>query len=309
LLRQDHGGILEHVQLMGQPPLSKYLRLVRDKVVNGANFDRRDLVSEWRKASEYYQELEESETGIADEIEVLELDPALAPLAEDAAADPRYRYNFKTFATHFAMVELDRLVLFQTHVIEQGTRRLMARLGPSPDPAALFRFCLPPEVPEAPVKIRRIGSERYIFTCESNDLRMHDPVLLSPDQIRDYETFGPVSGVVGLVVGFSPNFLTGVRQGEDGRILLKNGYHRAYALRALGITHAPCIIQTVTTRDELGIVVNSSVARDLDFYFTSARPPLLKDFFDPKIRRVHQTYKTLKTIEIEFEVREHYVGA
>ncbi len=134
-------------------------------------------------------------------------------------------------------------------------------------------------------------------------------MLLRPDQIRDHETPNPISGVVALAVGFGSNFLTAIRQGEDGRVLLHNGYHRAYALRALGITHAPCIIQTVTTPDELGIAVTAKVAQDPDFYFASARPPLLKDFFDPKIRMVHRIYKTLKMIEIEFEVREHYVGA
>ena len=309
LLRQDHGGILDKVLLIGQPPLQKYLRFVRDKVVNGAEFDRRVLAGEWRRANEYYQELEESETGIADDIEVLDLDPALAPLVADMTASSRYRYTFKTFATSFAMVELDRLVLYQTHVIQQGIDRLKACLGPEPDPAALFRFCQSPDVPEAPVKIRRVGSTRYVFTCESTDFRRHDPALLRPDQIRDHETPNPISGVVALAVGFGSNFLTAIRQGEDGRVLLHNGYHRAYALRALGITHAPCIIQTVTTPDELGIAVTAKVAKDPDFYFASARPPLLKDFFDPKIRTVHRIYKTLKMIEIEFEVREHYVGA
>ncbi len=100
-----------------------------------------------------------------------------------------------------------------------------------------------------------------------------------------------------------------MRQGEDGRIILHNGYHRAYALRSLGITHAPCIIQTLTRNDELGVAATKKVTQDPDFYLASARPPLLKDFFDPKIRKVHQVYKTLKMIEVGFEVREFYVGA
>jgi hypothetical protein len=278
-------------------------------VVDGADLDRSILVGDWRRANEYYQELEESETGIADEIEVLELDPMLAPLVADVTADSRYRHTFKTFSTRFGMVELDRLGLFQTWVSQLGTDRLQERLGPAPDPQELFRFCQPPEVPEAPVKIRKVGAERYVFTCESTDFRGLVPVLLRPDQIRDHETSSRNSGVVGLTAGFGPNFLTGVRLGEDGRVLLQNGYHRAYALRALGITHAPCVIQTVTGPDELEVVVPAKVAQDLDFYFASARPPLLKDFFDPKIRKVHQVYKTLKTVEVEFKLREYYVGA
>lgn len=308
-LREDHGGILDSVRLLGQPSLAKYTRFVQEKTVNGAGIDRGGLVAEWRAAKDYYQELEETESGIADEIEIRELDPALTPLVEEAMVDPRFTYAFKTFETRFEMVELDRLVLFQTNVTQQGADRLKEQLPAEPDPAALLRFCLPAVVPEPPVKMRQVGSSRFVFTCESTDFRRHDPVLLRPDQIDDYQSFGPISGVVGLVVGFSSNFLTGVRQGDDGRVLLKNGYHRAYAMRDMGITHAPCIIQTVTSRDELSLAVSSKVAQNLDFYFASARPPMLRDFFDPRIRKVFQIYKTLKMIEIEFDVSEYYVGA
>ena len=309
LLRNPDGETLDRIQLLGQPSLSSYLRFVRNKVVDGADFDRSELVAEWNKANEYYQTLEESETGVADDIEVFDLDPTLEVMAADVAANPYYQHTYNTFETSIAMVELDRLVLFQTHVSRPGTDKLMARLGKDPSLAELFQFCQPPDIPDAPVKMRRIGSSRYAFTCESTDFRRHKPVLLGPDQIRDHESFGPISGVVGLVVGFGSNFLTGVRQGADGRVLLHNGYHRAYAMRALGITHAPCIIQTVTSPDEIGVVVSEKVLKDTDFYFASARPPMMKDFFDPKIRKVHQIYKMLKMIEIEFEVRDYYVDA
>jgi hypothetical protein len=182
-------------------------------------------------------------------------------------------------------------------------------LGPALDPEALFHFCQPPTDTEAPVKVRKVGSDRYVFTSESTDFRPQKPVLLRPDQIRDHKSSGPVSGVVGLVIGYGSNFLTAVRWGEEGRAVLHNGYHRAYAMRAAGITHAPCIVQTLTRPDDLGLIGAKKVADDQDFYFASARPPLLKDFFDPKIRKVHQIYKTLKTIEVEFKIREFYVGA
>jgi hypothetical protein len=299
--------VRDEICLLGQPPLRRYLNFMRDEVVGGESADRRALVDEWRRVNDYYGELEESEAGIADKIEVLDLDHVLAPLVAEAMADPRYRHAFDTFPTSFAWVELDRLVIYQTRVTQQFVEALKSRLGPAPDPETLFRFCLPPECPGVPVEIRRIGQERYVFACESTDFRFLDAALLRPDQVRDYASAGPISGVVGLVVGFGSNFLTAIR--HENRLVLHNGYHRACALRALGITHAPCIIQTVTRRDELQVAAKRTVAEDPAFYFVAKRPPLLKDFFDPRIRRVLRVHKTLTMIEVSFEVQEHGVRA
>jgi hypothetical protein len=128
-----------------------------------------------------------------------------------------------------------------------------------------------------------------------------------PQQIRDYDAFGAMAGIVGLVVGFGSNFLNVIRVGK--RLVLHNGYHRACALHALGITHAPCIIQTVTRSDELELAAKATVAEDPEFYFHTARPPLLKDFFDPKIGKVFRTHKQVRMIEVNYEVRDFTVPA
>ncbi len=120
-----------------------------------------------------------------------------------------------------------------------------------------------------------------------------------------HETFGPVSGMVGLPVGFGSNFLTAIR--FEDRILLHNGYHRACALRALGLSHAPCILQTVTRRDELQAAAKDQVADDPAFYFRSKRPPLLKDYFDPRLRKILRVHATLKVIEVDFTFAEREV--
>jgi hypothetical protein len=295
----------EEIWLLGQPPLRRYLGFVEEMAVGGDVADRSALVDEWRKANDYYHELEESEAGIANQVECRDLDPALAALAEEIKGDARYRHTFDSVPTQFGMVELDRLVVFQTRVVRPFVDDLTSRLGPAPSPETLFRFCLPPVHPEAPVRIRRVGSQRYVFSSESSDFRFHEPVLLGPEQVRDYHSFGPIAGIVGLVVGFGSNLLNVIR--ADDRLLLHNGYHRACALRALGITHAPCIIQTVTRRDELDIVAKREIADDPAFYFKAARPPLLKDFFDPKIRKVLRVHRRVKMIEVNFEVRDFIV--
>ena len=90
-----------------------------------------------------------------------------------------------------------------------------------------------------------MGSQRFAFRSSSNDFRYHKATLLRPDQRSGYTSFGPVSGVVGLVVGFGSNLLSVMKVGN--RLLLLNGYHRACALRALGVTHAPCVITPANT--------------------------------------------------------------
>ena len=298
------GSDLEETWLLGQPSLRDYLDFVRDMAVDAA--DPRALCDEWRRANDHYHDLEVAEAGIADKVERRDLDPASAALAEALGADPHFRNTFDLLPTTVEMVELDRLVVWQLRVTATFVRELQAQLGPAPDPEALFRFCLPVRPADADVKIRRLGSRRYAFSSESTDLRFHGPELFGAGRLRDHVGFGPVGGVLGLVVGFGSNLLSAIR--ADDRLLLQNGYHRACALRALGVTHAPCVVQTVTRRDELAVVGPPRVVDAPAFYFKAARPPLLKDFFDPRIRKPLRVRRTRKVIEVSFEVREAHVA-
>jgi hypothetical protein len=47
--------------------------------------------------------------------------------------------------------------------------------------------------------------------------------------------------VVAIAVGYGANFLAAAH--VEGRLILWNGSHRAYALRAAGHTHVPCLIK------------------------------------------------------------------
>lgn len=296
--------------LLGQPTLREYLDFVREDVLGGETADQRALCDEWRAANDYYGELERDEAGLADGAGCHDLDPAFVPFAQRVMDDPAIRRSFDTLPTRVALVELDRLVVYQTRVDQDFVEALQARLGPEPDAQALVRFCLPlpgRDRDAPPLRVRKIGSRRYSFTSASSDVRFHDAVLLDPARLGEHDGGGPVGGALGLLVGFGSNLLNVVRSDGDGRMLLNNGYHRACALRALGVTHAPCVVQTVTRRDELALTAPSRVIETPAFYFKSARPPLLKDFFDPRIRKVVPVRRVKHVIELSFEVKEYDV--
>jgi hypothetical protein len=221
--------------------------------------------------------------------------------------DACYRRAFDTLPTRFAIVELERLIVAQSHVNLTHAKRLRAGLPARPTPEEVFHFCQPLDRHVAPIKSRRVGETRYSFVSESSDFRFREAVLLQPEQIETGERFGSVAAILGLVVGFSSNFLTAVQ--SDNRLLLHNGHHRAFALLEHGITHAPCIVQTVTRLDELNLVAGRNVRQAPAFYFKAARPPLLKDFLDPKLRKMLRIPRLLQTIEVSFDVQDFAVSS
>ncbi len=291
----------EILWLLGQPHLADYLDFVRHKVVGGHELEPAALADEWREANDLYYDLERSEAGVAEQAQCLKPPKALAPLIAELKADPYYRETFDTLPAEVRMVELDKLIVSQTHVACRFSDARGRRLGSKPAPDALFRFCLPIERENPPVRIQRIASDRYIFSSPSTDLRTHHPALLRRDQIANIGSYGPIAGVIGLIVGFGSNYLAVIKSGD--RMILHNGYHRAYALRALGITHAPAIVETVTRKDELRIVANSSVSEDPEFFFAAARPPLLRDFFNPKLAKRLSVRPMETAVEVEFKMR------
>ena len=291
----------ELVWLLGQPHLSDYIDFVATKVVGGERRSPRKLATEWRAANNLYGKLEQSEAGIAETIECLPLERRLKPLADRVKANAWFRDSFDNLPVSIRRVELDKLVVSQVHVERSFTEALGASLARGASDKRLFEFCLPLERPLPPVRIQRLSADRFLFSSPSTDFRAHRPRLLRAHELAGIPSSGPAAAMVGLMVGFGSNFLSAIRSGR--RLLLQNGYHRAYTLRSLGFTHAFCIVENVTRKDELKLTADEEVAADPEFYFASRRPPLLKDFFDPRLAKVLPVLPMENQVEVELKVR------
>lgn len=301
----------EYVYVLGRTPINTFLGFMRSEAAeipgDGHARDPRVLVGEWRAASDHLGQLEKTEAGWADHAKVAALDPDLEPLREQVLKDPLFHHAFHLLPTDIGVVELDRLVIFQRHINLAFVRQLKERLGPAPSRAAAFTFCLPFDHPQPPIRWLRTRSDVFVFVSPSNDMRFIDSVVLRPEDITGYPPSGAVSGVVGLVVGFGSNFLNAIH--AENRLILNNGSHRAFALRDMGVTHAPCIIQHVSSRDEFNAVASSDLKKDPDLYLTHPRPPVFKDYFDPKLRKVVPVARKLHQVRVRFEIEETDIPA
>lgn len=294
-------GCTELVWLLGQPHLADYLQFVANKVPGGRDIDARSLTAEWRAANDHYYDIEQAEAGVAETIECLPIEPALRPLARAVRANPWFKASFDNLPVGFQKVELDKLIVSQSHVESTFTGILGGTLGTAPTPAELFRFCLPLERPMPPVRIQRLSGDRFLLTSPSTDFRAHHPTLLRPQQLKGIDSVGPYAALVGIMVGFGSNFMSAIRSG--GRVLLQNGYHRAYTLRSLGFTHAYCIVEDVTRKDELRLTADAGVSADPEYYFAAKRPPILRDFFDPRLTKRLTVLPMENHVEVEILVK------
>jgi hypothetical protein len=292
----------EHVYLIAGATLREYLNFMTTEPVGAETADRTALAAEWRAAHDRLARLRRAEEDWADDVRPQPLPAALEPLAAGVTADPIFRSAFDTFPTRLALVELDRLVVSQKTIHMAHVRRLRDRLGADPTPEQVFRLCLPADHPTAGVRVARVGSDSVVFVSDADDLRFHESVVLAPGQVAGHRPFGPVAGVVGLVVGFGSGYFNVIAC--EGRLVLNNGYHRAYALRELGLTHAPAVVQEVKRADEVGAVGGTVFRRNSDFYVRSPRPPVLKDYFDPALRKVVRLVPTARHVRVRFTVEE-----
>jgi hypothetical protein len=292
----------ETLYLIGRPTLKHFLRFVRNNAIRPE--DEGTLTDEWQAANDFVGSLEKEEAGAPDNppMTTIEPDSKYEALLSEFLKDPLVKNSFNTVPTEVAMVELDRMVVYQHHIDLTYAALLARELGSAPSDEQIFRTALLHDHPYTPVSWSRAQGNRFVFMCRSNDMRYLGTMKLKPENITDYPPPGNLAGVVGVAVGFGSNFLNAIY--IENRLILNNGSHRAYALRKMGVTHVPCIVQHASSRDKLDVLACSAITDRPDYYLKSPRPSMLKDYFNPKLHKVVRVRRQLKQITVKFEVED-----
>ncbi len=170
-----------HVFLSGRPPIAEFITFVKKSAAAAQRagteaFDA-GLAEEWRKANDHLRTLEASEAGWADSPRVTALPPELHACAEQLLSDPAFRQTHVFVPTEIAMVELDRLVVFQKHINLTQIENIRRELGPDPTPEVIARNALGLSRYSPPVRLIQTH-DVFTFTCDSRDFRFLEPILL-----------------------------------------------------------------------------------------------------------------------------------
>lgn len=263
--------------------------------------DEGDIAEAWRAAAKVYERLEDEEKGLAEHSKVLPLPAEIHAHVDKLVELPQFQNVFGIVPITFGMVELDRLVASQFEVRVPTVDALTRSIEKPVSNEAMARICLPVQEPAADFTIGKVGGSEYVFHSNTHDMRFLGAQVLDHSAIHDpaHRPRGFIKAVVALTVGYSTNVLNAVRYKD--RLVLNNGYHRAYTLRSLGVTHVPCVIQVCAHREEVAIAASLEIVNNFNLYFGAERPPMLKDYFNPELTRRYVTRSVRRQIGLSFE--------
>lgn len=279
----DDDSVNPTLLIKGLFSLPKYIRFVRERCPP-RSFDDAALVAEWREARAEAVQIMSNEAGIADKVDVLDLPEDMKPLAEQVLRQPSMHKLMSLVPRRWCMVEIDHLIVFQDSINLRHVHQLRKAMTSSPSAQEIIDLASCSSSHSHPV-VRSSQSEGvYTFSSESNDLRFLDVATVEPTTIQNYDPFGSASHAIVIYLGFSDNVISATRSGN--RIILTNGSHRVYALRELGFRYVPCLLTDASDGDVSDFLLPADVKQDPLFYLKAPRPPLFKDYLDPRLTRI-----------------------
>ena len=292
--------------LLGPQQLQALLDQVASLGITGPRTTRSALSDRWRAAAQAYERLAKSEAGAADLPGVLPLPKAMGRHLAQLIELPGVRRTFDTVPVAFGLVELDKLVISQYSMTQAVVDHIVAAHPLPLSPRRLAELCLPLKAPPASFRLAGQSEREFTFVADAHDMRFLDAQVLNPADVRLGEVMGHPQAVVALSVGFSANLLNAVRY--NGRIALNNGHHRALALRQMGFTHVPCLVQPCISVDDLAQAATSEICDNVELYFHAPRPPLLRDFDNPRLTLTVQAPRLRRVVTVKIEVQRRLLA-
>lgn len=196
-------------------------------------------------------------------------------------------------SVRFALVELSKLHTFQTRINTEYADWLLERAPEPDDSEGALKFCLPTsDEKEKTAMITAFNPTTNTFSATTDNLDLR---ILGNANAEDPVNHTPIAG---FYYGFGLPLVSVVDY--KGTFLIKNGSHRAYALRKKGHDFLPCLLCVTDSFPATGAQVPGSFPLEM---ILSDQSPILPDFDSGAAVMVpHRRVKVVATIHAEVQV-------
>jgi len=249
----------------------------------------------WQEASEIYHQIEEQEKGIADNCQTSEIESQPIHAIQ---SHPMIKFSFSNEVIDFKMIDIENVIATQTEVVLDYVDQLNKVLVMPPSDEKLLNFCLIPEKKVPKPKMKRKDARTYYFSSPSRDFRFLGGFLrreLSREELLDTKVGGFATNAITLFVGYGSYCMTAFQVG--GRIILENGFHRAYFLEKHGVKKIPMLL---INRSESEFPDQLREFKK-DYLLHDPRPILMKDFLNDDLIREFNQKETRTTLKLSWD--------
>jgi len=284
---------------------AEVVQYLRTQALGVGESEQTQILQAWEKLQPRVQALLQSEVGVAEAIGVSDIPPEHQKVVEQFASDRLFQKSFSMLPTGFAIVEIDKLVAAQRTVNQDYVQKLLKSVPKNPQLGDLLNICVSPTRQMNPIQHLEAGQGVHVFSSPNSDIRFLGSFkkdLVAAD--LEYAMGGgiPAAAIISFVgYGSAPiNVLYANR-----RVVLNNGFHRVFALRSMGVTHIPVVIQSV---QNLALEFPTQVAGlPREYLLGAPRPMLIKDFFEPDFTIALKVRERLKVVTVATQIAQNEI--
>ncbi len=263
-----------------------------------------EILNDWLQLRTQVESLILNELNYADTIQLTQIPDEHAPRLTEFASDPLFQRSFSGARTTFELVEVDKLVAAQRAVNLDFVDQLTASYSQAPTLAELLDICLSPRREKNPVQHLEVAPNQHIFTSPNADARFLGSFVkhLTAEDL-DYPIGGIPAAAIISFVGYGCTTVNAIK--VRGRLILNNGFHRVFALRSLGVTQVPMVIQHVNNPE---LELPPAIANLPTQYLIGVpRPVLIKDFFEPGFAITLKVRERVQMVAVSVNYAQHGV--
>ena len=286
-------------------PQAEVAQYIRTQALDQGVETQAQTMQQWERLQPRVAEMLARERGVAESIQITAIPPEHEQVVRQYASNALFRKTFSTLPAAFAMVEIDKLVAAQRTVNLDYVDRLVKSYPTNPQLSDLLNICVAPTRQVDPIQHLEIAPNVHVFSSPNSDIRFLGSFKknLIPDDL-DYAVMGgiPAAAII-TFVGYGAAPINVLQAGP--RVVLNNGFHRVYALRSIGVTHIPVVVQVVQNP---ALEFPPTVAGLPKEYLLGApRPVLMKDFFEADFAITLRVKERIKMVTVGTNVGQHEV--